>query len=512
MHTQTADRDWPKLQKAFSVTTNDIPTLDSIRSRVRFLAGFKPERYDCCVKTCCCFTGPLKNLNHCPHCNEARYASDGRPRKSFTYLPFIPRLLAFLANKSIAETLLYRANFSPSTDGSRSDIFDGNHYRRLLQQHISVNGKHLSKTYFSDPRDVALGLSTDGFAVFKKRKQTAWPLLVFLYNLPPDQRFLIQNILSLGIIPGPNKPKDFDSFLWPFAQEMLRLACGEKAFDGCTLKAFILRAFLIIIFGDIPAISALMRMKGHNGLSPCRMCEIVAVPVVGNSRNNTHYTPLDRSSHPKVIASHQAAEGKPLVQKYDPGNLPLRTHAKMLEQAQEVQLAPTQVAAEELAKVYGIKGVSILFHLASVEFPVSFPFDFMHVVWENVIKSLILLWTGDFKGLDVGSGSYQLSLPVWQAIGAATTAAGKTIPAAYGPRLPNIATTDQNYCTADMWSFWTLYLGPILLHRQFSNQRYYKHFIDLVRLLNICLKFEITTSDIEVLDTGFQKWVEKYEQ
>ena len=511
MQTQTADRDWPKLWKTFATGAGDVPTLNSIHSQVRFLAGFKPQHYNCCIKTCCCFTGPLKDLDYCPHCNEARYAPDGRPQKRFTYLPLIPHLLAFLANKSIANGMSYHGNFTPSTNGSRSDIFDGDHYRRLLQQHISVNGKCLSKTYFSDPHDVALGLSTDGFVVFKNRKQTAWPLIIFLYNLPPDQQFLIQNILSLGVIPGPNKPKDFNSFLWPFTQEMLRLACGEKAFDGCTLKKFILQAFLIIIFGDIPAISAVMRMKGHNGLSPCRMCKIVAVPAVA-SQNNTHYTPLDRSTHPKVIASHQAgSEIDPMVQKYNPGNLPLRTHEKMLKQAQEVQLAPTQAAADRLAKVCGIKGVSVLFHLGSVEFPVSPPFDFMHIVWENVVKNLILLWSGEFKGLDVGSGSYQLGQPVWHAIGAATAAAGSTIPAAYGPRLPNIA-MDQNQYTAEMWSFWTLYLGPVLLRHRFSSQKYYKHFIKLVKLLNICLKFETTAQDIKVLDIGFQEWVEKYEQ
>ena len=78
------------------------------------------------------------------------------------------------------------------------------------------------------------------------------------------------------------------------------------------------------------------------------------------------------------------------------------------------------------------------------------------------MKSLILLWSGEFKGLDVGSGSYQLGQPVWQAIGAATAAARSKIPAAYGTHLPNIA-IDQNQCTADMWSFWALYLGPVLL-------------------------------------------------
>jgi hypothetical protein len=40
--------------------------------------------------------------------------------------------------------------------------------------------------YFKDDRDMALGLSTDVFAPFKKHKLTAWPLIIFNYNLPPE--------------------------------------------------------------------------------------------------------------------------------------------------------------------------------------------------------------------------------------------------------------------------------------------------------------------------------------
>jgi len=38
-------------------------------------------------------------------------------------------------------------------------------------------------------------------------------LIIFNYNLPPDVRFHINNILALGVIPGPKKPIDADSFL-----------------------------------------------------------------------------------------------------------------------------------------------------------------------------------------------------------------------------------------------------------------------------------------------------------
>ena len=71
---------------------------------------------------------------------------------------------------------------------------------------------------------------------------------------------------------------------------------------------------------------------------------------------------------------------------------------------------------------------------------------------------------------------------------------------------------DKSGCTTDMWSFWTLYLGPILLWNRFQNATYYKHFIKLVVLLNICLQFEITDEEIGTLREGFIKWVQEYEE
>jgi hypothetical protein len=134
----------------------------------------------------------------------------------------------------------------------------------------------------------------------------------------------------------------------------------------------------------------------------------------------------------------------------------------------------------------------------------------MHLFWENLVKNLVLLWTGNFKGLDDGRESYQLSQSIWEAISEATATSGSTIPSAYGAHIPNIA-RGLAYCTAEMWSFWTLYLGPILLQRRFQNPKYYTHFVDLVRLLNICLQFEITDDEIEEVRSGFIKWVSQYE-
>jgi hypothetical protein len=198
----------------------------------------------------------------------------------------------------MAEQMQYRAHVHKHDLGKMTDVFDGSHYRSLLGQRVQLNGKPLRHRFFDDHRDIALGLSTDGFSPFKKWKITFWAFILFNYNLPPDTRFHAKNTLSLGVI-GLRKPIDPDSFLWLAIQELLRLLVSVRAFDALTLRIFCLRAFLILVFGDIPAMALVMRMKGHNGILPCRMCNIIGLRVP-NSRATTHYVPLDRSRHPVV--------------------------------------------------------------------------------------------------------------------------------------------------------------------------------------------------------------------
>lgn len=393
----------------------------------------------------------------------------------------------------------YRAYEHTHSPDIVNDVFDSKVYRSLLDKPVVVDGKEMPHKHFADARDVALGLSTDGFAPFRRRKKTCWPLILFNYNLPPEIRFHIHNILSLGVIPGPKKPIDLDSFLWPAVIEFLRLELGVHAYDILSDEFFILRAFLILVFGDIPAISLVMQMKGHNGFRPCRMCNIHGVRIP-HARQPTHYVPLDRSQYP---ASANRAN-------YDPSRLPCRTHDEFLQQANEVQFAPTEAAADRLAQDYGIKGTPLLTALSSLSFPDSFPYDFMHLVWENVAKNMMLLWSGDFKGLDTGRESYQFEKNTWKAIGKASAQSGSTIPSALGPRTPDVAAEKMSW-TADSRSFWFLYVGPVVLERHFTRPKYYKHYTDLVKLLHSCLQFELTRQEIANIRTGFITWVKEYE-
>ena len=382
-------------------------------------------------------------------------------------------------------------------DGRMTDVFDGSHYLGLLEKEVTINGHGLGHNYFSDPRDVALGLATDGVNPWRRRKSTFWPILLYNFNLPPEERSHDDNAICIGEVPGPEKPKDMDSFLYPAIQEFLKLSIGVRAYDVIEEEIFILRAYLITIFGDIPAVSMLLRMKGHNARSPCRLCTIQGIRIPKSS-TTTHYVPLSR----KNLQSGQMD--------YDPANLPPRTHEQFMAQAHEVQLAETNAKSERLAMKYGINGVPLLTVLDSLSLPLSTGYEFMHLLFENLIPNLALLWSGNFKGLDKDQ-PFVFSKTDWEAIGVATAASRSTIPSSFGAPVPNIA-ADRSTFSAESWSQWALFVGPVVLNGRFPKKRHYRHFCDLVRLINLCLKFEFSKKDIAEIREGFICWVEKYEK
>lgn len=359
------------LQFAFS--SANVLSLKKAKSRVAFLSGLEPQYHDCCVNSCCCFVGPNEDLEVCPHCSAPHYQSNGRPQKQFTYVPVIPRLISMFQNPALATKMRYHAHDHIHIPGSVNDVFDGSWYHQLRATNVVINNTEMPFSHFSNPRDIALGLSTDGFAPFQRRKTTTWPLILFNYNLPREICFRKDYIICLGMVPGPKKPKDFDSFLWLLVEELLKLAAGVQAFDSLQAKLFVLRAYLIIVAGDIPAISMVMQIKGHNGYSPCQTCNITGVQVP-QAKSMVHYVPLNQSSHPEICASSTA------VKKFDPLQLFCCTHEEMMQQAQQVQLAPTTAEAETLAKEYGIKGIPVLSFVSSLSFLKSFPYDFMHLI------------------------------------------------------------------------------------------------------------------------------------
>ena len=189
----------------------------------------------------------------------------------------------------------------------------------------------------------------------------------------------------------------------------------------------------------------------------------------------------------------------------------MRNRMAFIEQANQVLAAVTIGKANKLAKKHGIKGIPVLSGLGSLKFPLSFPFDFMHLIFENLIPNLVRHYTGTFKDLDCGTEDYLIPQEEWSKICAAGEASGDTIPTAFGAQVPNLE-TDCSSITAKKWAMWAMWLAPILLRDHFPNRKYYNHFMKLVHLINKCISWIITQSKLEEIRIGFQDWVKEYEE
>ncbi|KAF5341189.1 hypothetical protein D9611_006128 [Ephemerocybe angulata] len=281
------DATFRHLPQAFP--NHKFASLKATRKRVEFLARFRPVPYDCCINSCMCYAGPNAKEKECRYCDQPRWNASGKPRKQFNYIPLITRLAALFRNKESAKNMAYRHNYRTSPDILR-DIFDGKVFEALRATKVQVGGHEQEYKFFDMATDIALGFASDGFAPFKSRKQTCWPLLVFNYNLSPELRFRFENLICVGVIPGPRKPKDFDSFLWPFVEELLELALGVKTYHGVEEKFFQMHAYLILCTGDMPAVAMMMMMKGHSSVYPCRQCKIRGILKPGTTQ---YYYPLE---------------------------------------------------------------------------------------------------------------------------------------------------------------------------------------------------------------------------
>lgn len=135
----------------------------------------------------------------------------------------------------------------------------------------------------------------------------------------------------------------------------------------------------------------------------------------------------------------------------------------------------------------------------------------MHLVFENTLPNMIKHWTNKFKGFDDALQPWNLDSTVWSAIWEASKNAGSTIPAAYGPRMPNTP-ADAIRWTSSQISFWAQYLAPTLLRRRFKFPRYHTHFVQLIKLINLCLQYKLKLTDIQLIREGFAKWVLDYEK
>ena len=179
-------------------------TLFKLSCQIVQLSNVKTTAYDCCVNSCCAFIGTdYKTADSCPYCHEPRFDECKQSRNTFQYIHLTSQIKLMFLNTSLKEKLSYHANFKYNPD-SYNDVFSGSHYQCLTSEHVVIDGTQYPHQFFSHPHDIALGILTDGFQIFRCGSNAlCWPIIALNFNLPPTEQTHIQNILPITLIPGP---------------------------------------------------------------------------------------------------------------------------------------------------------------------------------------------------------------------------------------------------------------------------------------------------------------------
>ena len=106
----------------------------------------------------------------------------------------------------------------------------------------------------------------------------SWPILLQLLNLPLDQRALLENLLLVGHIPGPNEPKELNSFLNPLVEEFEILQSRiSGVYDGYKREKFTLRAHICVSVADSHGREKVMMTSGTGSYVYCPTCMAVGI-------------------------------------------------------------------------------------------------------------------------------------------------------------------------------------------------------------------------------------------
>ena len=96
--------------KIMEVFSEQHVSLYRATKKLEKLVSIEPIWIDCCVKSCCAFTGSLKNLQECPTCGEARYKRNSKKqvgRKKMAFFPFKDRFIIQYQNSARSLELQY---------------------------------------------------------------------------------------------------------------------------------------------------------------------------------------------------------------------------------------------------------------------------------------------------------------------------------------------------------------------------------------------------------------------
>ncbi|CAL8153844.1 unnamed protein product [Prunus armeniaca] len=256
--------------KTMLPTDNCLPKDHKQAQKVLNGLGLGYEKIHACKNNCMLFYKEHESLDTCPICNESRFkmTSQNRttkiPQKVMRYLPLKPRLQRLYMSTHTATDMRWHQEKRVDDDVMRhpADREAWKEFDRTFPE------------FAADPRNVRLGLATDGFNPYGVLNQhhSTWPIFVFPYNLPP-WKCMKKEYMMMTVLITEDPGRSIDVYLRPLVDELKDLwTNGVRTYDKSTGKMFTLRAAVMWTVNDFPAY-AMVSGWSTKGYMACPVCK-----------------------------------------------------------------------------------------------------------------------------------------------------------------------------------------------------------------------------------------------
>jgi hypothetical protein len=254
----------------------NIPTYYRAGRIIAEMTGIESVVHHMCINSCVAFTGPFRTLDECPICSEPRYdqfrlqsTHDKVPRQEFHTIPIGPQLQVLYREPRSATETHYLRN-------ERSRVLSAIEENGCPDKYSDIlHGSDLIEV-FRDGRvtenDIVLMFSIDGAQLYAKKASACWIYIWVLFNLSPDRRYKKKHVLIGGFIPGPNNPKNLDSFLFPGLAHLSAIQKeGLRLWDSALQQETQSNVFLALLAADGPGMMHITGFVGYHGKHGCRL-------------------------------------------------------------------------------------------------------------------------------------------------------------------------------------------------------------------------------------------------
>lgn len=185
------------------------------------------------------------------------------------------KLYCYKSVQSTLQSFLLRPDFYSNCQKWRtrpdspslSEIYDGKVWQEFQDlQH---------GPFLSGECTIAFSLNVDWFQPFTHTVYSVGVIYLSILNLPRNFRYKTENLIIVGIIPGPSEPEhDINSYLQPLVNELLSFLDGVKLHvstaSGVVEKK--VKCALLCVACDLPAGRKACGFLSHNARLGCSRC------------------------------------------------------------------------------------------------------------------------------------------------------------------------------------------------------------------------------------------------